>query len=84
MVTPIALFLNCVLCIITVATAQNVDNSFFEDMKWSLMEKPPTFNATQSRKYNDQLCVTQFLETLNGIGHYQRWAIDSIQLFTWI
>lgn len=73
--TSIRLIFGGLLSIAT--TVNGMDKLFFEGLKLSLSERPLTFYETQPQKYNDQLCVTQFLEVLNGIGHTKRWAIES-------
>lgn len=54
--------------------------NFFESVKTSLSQKPLIFNATQTRNYNDQLCVRQFEAVLNDMGKLKKRAFQSTYL----
>lgn len=51
--------------------------NFLDSVKTSLSQKPLIFNATQTRNYNDQLCVRQFEAVLSDMGKFKNWAFKS-------
>lgn len=51
--------------------------NFLDSFKTSLSQKPLIFNATQTRNYNDQLCVRQFEAVLSDMRKFKNWAFKS-------